>query len=73
VRKVTLRMSHITATLHAFDCMDQVHATLTLKDHDQHEDSEPYPTLYAVTFPGSGESDHREWVRDLLVAMLEAI
>lgn len=66
-------MSHITATLHAFDCMDTVHATLSLKDHDQDESSETYQSLYACTFQGSGESSHREWVRDLLVALLEVI
>jgi hypothetical protein len=66
-------MSHITATLHAFDCMDQVHVTLSLKDHDQDEGSEPYQSVYAVTFQGSGESDHTEWVRDLLVALLETL
>lgn len=66
-------MSHITATLHAFDCMDQVHVTLSLKDHDQTEESEAYTSLYATTFQGSGESNHDEWVRDLLVALLEAL
>lgn len=66
-------MSHITATLHAFDCMDQVHATLTLKDHDQDEDAQPYQSLYVCTFQGSGEADHTEWVRDLLVALLETL
>lgn len=66
-------MSHITATLHAYDCMGQVHASLSLLDHDEEPSTDAHRSVLVTTFEGSGESNHTEWMRDLLVALLEAL
>jgi hypothetical protein len=66
-------MSHITATMHAFDCMDVISVTLMTTDHDVSEESEEREWRLTTTFPGVGETDRAEWMRDLLVALLEAL
>ena len=66
-------MAHIIATVHAYDCMDQVQVSVQARDIDEdiHEGDPPY--VLVTTFPGTGEDDPRQWLRDLLVGILERL
>lgn len=66
-------MSHIIATLHAYDCMDQVQISLTCRDIDEdvHEGAEPLQVT--TTAQGEGVTDLREWLRDCLLVAIEAL
>jgi len=66
-------MSHFTATIAAFDMLDRVHVSAHVLDTDADGDSPDYQFHCAVTVPGSGESDNREWLRDALVALAETL
>lgn len=62
------------AEFHAFDMLDQIHLTVRVWGADGALVQERQ-VAYQVTdtIPGQGESDPREWLKDALVAMLEAI
>jgi len=62
------------ATLYASDVMDQVHAHLAVRAYPQGS-IEPSSIVFecTTTFPGTGELDPREWIRDALVGCLEDI
>jgi hypothetical protein len=66
-------MSWYSATVHAYDVMDRVQITVTMRATIE-DRSEAIETLFhtATTVPSTGERDPREWLRDALVAALEA-
>ena len=66
---------HRTMSLVAYDLLDTVVVTVSLKDWDQ---TTVPPARYdelscAASFPGTGESDPRQWVKDALVALIETL
>lgn len=62
------------ATLNAFDALDKVHVSVVLRERGD-EPTDRVMTLYqaSATVDGCGETDPRLWLRDALVAMLEAL
>lgn len=62
------------ATMYASDVMNQVHAHVSVRGYP-HGATEPSSIVFecTTTFPGTGESDPREWLRDALVGCLEDI
>ena len=64
-----------TCTVTAYDLLDTVVITASIKDWDQ--TSVP-PTHYeelscAATFPSVGADDPAEWLKDALVALIESL
>lgn len=61
------------ATVQIYDVMDQVHISLQVRQ--QENDVSPWETvmLEVGTYPGTGESEPREWLRDSLVALIERV
>ena len=58
----------------AYDVMDMVHVAVVIRGSIEgaEEGVEWYP-LAATSVAGTGEDDAREWARDALVALLEAL
>lgn len=58
----------------AYDVMDYVHVALTLfSQQDVAEGIGSALVHVTTTVEGTGESDPHEWIRDALVAALEAL
>lgn len=56
----------------AFDMLDQVHLALTVRDTSLEYPEQRESAVNVVDdVQGVGESDPRQWARDVLVAMLE--
>jgi hypothetical protein len=63
-----------SATVHAYDVMGAVQVTVTVRRSEGLGAASPEAVMHAATtVPGVGESDEREWLRDALVALLEAV
>jgi hypothetical protein len=61
-------------TLHAYDLMDTVHATVVVRRYEETErEASSIVFECTTTVPGIGENDPNEWLRDVLVAVLEDI
>lgn len=61
-------------TLHAFDLMDTVHASAVVRRYEETETTgSDIVFSCTTTVPGIGENDPTEWLRDVLVAVLEDI
>jgi len=62
------------ATVHAYDALDKVCVSGTVR-MTRGELGDPIAEVYSVvtTVPGVGEDDPNQWLRDALVALLEAI
>jgi hypothetical protein len=62
------------ATLSAYDMIDQVHVTMTLRGRSGSLGA-PQEVVLATstTVQGTGESDPTVWARDALVAILETL
>lgn len=60
------------ARIQAYDVMDQVAVVTTLWVSSQH-DAVVHDVLLrsVISIAGVGESDEREWLRDVLVAVIE--
>lgn len=67
-------MSLYMASVNAYDCMDTVHVIVSVRSTTA-DRSEAIESLLhtATTIPGVGESDPREWLRDVLIGALEAL
>lgn len=62
------------ASVHAYDVMSSVTTTVLVKEFPDDPEQPPSTVLVCTTtVPGTGESDPREWVKDALVGMLEAL
>ena len=60
--------------LSAYDCLDHVVVSSVVRQTADTPGSLSVPVIRtATTVPGVGEPDPREWARDALVAMLEAL
>lgn len=65
---------HYTATINAWDVMDTVHVTATVRATPGIGETPPERALSAsTTVSGVGETDPREWLVDVLVALLESV
>lgn len=63
-----------TASVAAFDCLDMVWATARVHEFHSIEDDTPTtPVVVSVQVKGVGEEDTDLWLRDVLVALLEAL
>lgn len=67
-------MMLLTATVACFDVLDAVwiRANVRERAHDD-ETARPPALTCEISVPGEGISDPREWLRDALVALLEAL
>lgn len=64
-------MKNILA-IYAHDVMDQVYYSARIKQYDSYEQDSGEVVLAQVgTFPGDGQDDVVQWLRDVLVALLE--
>lgn len=64
---------HRTATVTAYDMLDQIVVTVTVKQWDQPEDlilREPEFSCTA-TIPSTGEDEPHEWLAQALLGLLE--
>ena len=60
------------AEVQAFDMFDQVHVSAVVYSTRPGPDYTREPEAMITGFlPGTGESDPREWLRDVLVALIE--
>lgn len=66
-------MTQFHAIIAAYDVMGAVHISGHVKDADTDRDSPDHEFHTACTVSGTGESDHREWLRDALVALAETL
>lgn len=67
-------MSWSQASIHAYDVMGNVFVTATVRQSQPvGEDPKETVTVASTTFPGVGEDDPHEWLRDALVGLLEAL
>lgn len=62
------------ARLTAYDVMDQVAVILVVRETTAFPGNGDEVVYHKVTtVPGSGESDAQEWLKDALIAALEAL
>ena len=61
-------------TIHAYDLRDTVSVTVGVRRYDETTRAAS-DNVFActTTFPGTGETDPREWLRDALIGLLEEI
>lgn len=60
--------------VHAYDCLDQVHIAVSIRESDESGTTlMPWTALASTTIQGSGETDRRAWVQDALIAALERL
>ena len=60
------------AEVTAFDMFDQIHVSAVIYSTKPGPDFTREPEAMITVFaPGVGESDPREWLRDVLVALIE--
>lgn len=63
-----------TATVNAYDVMDRVQVTVTVRAMEDTPGSVPQPVLtITTTVQGTGEADCRHWLEDALVGLLERL
>lgn len=61
------------AHLTAYDAIDQVHAVVQVYEDGTPSKAERDPVVTtSVRVQGTGENDAAEWLRDVLIAVLEA-
>jgi len=65
---------YLMATLNTFDCIDRVHMGVTVRALTDGPDG-AWETVFrcSTTIPGEGETDPRQWIKDSLIGMLEAL
>ena len=62
------------ATVNAFDVMSSVYVNVSLRVAEPAgEHAVTTVRTYECTFDGTGEPDPEEWLRDVLVALLETL
>ncbi len=64
----------LTATVACYDVMETVWVRAQVREYGQDGEIPPYvPLTWEIYVPGEGVTDPREWLRDALVALLEAL
>lgn len=66
-------MTHFVSTVRAYDVLGAVHISGHVIDADADRDGPDHEFHTACTVSGTGESDHRKWLRDALVALAETL
>lgn len=67
-------MTHYIASAHAYDVMDTVTITAIVRSVPGTGETPAETVLRATTtLSGVGETDPREWLVDILVALLESV
>lgn len=67
-------MSYYMASVNAYDALEEVHINVTVRQAGDSHESPVTSVLHLRTVVQSvGEPEPREWLRDALVALLEAI
>lgn len=66
-------MTHFVAQVSAYDALGTVVVSAVCVDHDAQGHAAEEQFSCVTTVPGTGESDHREWLRDALIAILERL
>lgn len=66
-------MTMYQAAIHSFDCMDSIHVSLIVRELTPEETPNPVVLRLITDIQGTGETDPREWMRDALIAALEAL
>jgi hypothetical protein len=65
-------MSLLVTTIHAYDLLDTVYATVAVRRYEgSQEEASSTVFGYTTTVLGIGETDPAAWLRDVLVALLE--
>lgn len=59
--------------LNAFDCMDQIHVTYSLRSTGWGGDSDASTISAVLDLQGTGETRGHLWLRDVLVSVLETL
>jgi hypothetical protein len=60
------------ASLHAYDCLDRINYSARVNAYSDYEhDGAKTEFIFGGNVGGVGETDPREWLRDVLVAFLE--
>lgn len=63
-----------TATIAAYDVMDTVFVTATVRTYEANgEGFDSIELTTATTVPSTGEEETAEWLRDALVALAETL
>ncbi len=66
-------MSARYATITIFDCLDQVMIAVSIRQiPDPPLTAEPWQNAATIALPSVGQTSAHEWLRDALVAVLEA-
>lgn len=65
---------YFVTTVHAYDVLDRVHVHAAVRALSD-DTGQTWSTVIecTTTFPGTGESDPRSWLEDVLVGLLEAL
>lgn len=66
-------MAHFLLEIRGYDALGQVMVSAIVKDADTDSSSPDHHFHTSTSFPGVGESDHREWLRDALIGLLESL
>lgn len=67
-------MSKKIVSIHAYDCLgDVVYAARVREYPDYEQGSGEIVLIHTGVFPGEGISDPRQWLQDILIAMIERL
>lgn len=66
-------MSHMICKIHAYDVMGEVFVHAQVIDADLSQSSNEREYHHSETFTGTGEDRPDEWLRDVLIALLEGL
>ena len=62
------------ASMHAYDVLDNVQVTVLVREYvDYSEEKSELVLAQAQVFRGEGVDNAREWLRDVLVELLETL
>jgi hypothetical protein len=65
-------MSHFTATIRAYDCLETIQFIVHVRDYDSPEDLLGTEAAFMVgTLPGRGSAEPTRWLRELLEGIRE--
>lgn len=61
-------------SIHGYDCLDQINYACRIREYQDYE-NDVSSLLVSVqgTLPGRGLDDPHDWLRDVLVAVLESL
>lgn len=61
-------------SMHAYDVLDSVYVSVIMREYPDYEEGPSELVLSQVqAFPGEGVTDPKNWLQDVLVAVLETL